>query len=83
MLSIFSPLCIKGSQPAICTIVLCVYDEPSIYLVQKETQCFYLHFWGVKIIDFKNNFISVVLPCYKDLDSIVPSYTGYSALLRE
>ena len=29
MLSIFSPLCIKQSQPAICTIVLCVYDEPS------------------------------------------------------
>ena len=44
-----------------------------IYLVQKETQCFYLPFWRVKIIDFKNNFISAILPCYKDLDCIVPS----------
>ena len=44
-----------------------------LYLEQKETQCFYLHFWGVKIIDFKNCFISVVMPCYKDLDCTVPS----------
>ena len=34
MLSIFSPLCIKRSQPAICTIVLCVYDEPCIVKTQ-------------------------------------------------
>ena len=28
-----------------------------IYLIQKETQCFYLHFGGLQIIDFKNCFI--------------------------
>ena len=42
-----------------------------IYLVQKETQCFYLHFGGIKIIDFKNCFNSVVSPSNKDLDCIV------------
>ena len=42
-----------------------------IYLVQKETQCFYLQFLGLKIIDFKNCFNSVVLPSNKDLDCIV------------
>ena len=44
-----------------------------IYLVQKETQCFYLQFLGLKIIDFKNCFNSVVLPSNKDLDCIVSS----------
>ena len=44
-----------------------------IYLVQKETQCFHLQFWGLKIIDFKNCFNSVVLPSNKDLDCIVSS----------
>ena len=36
----------------------------------------FFFFWGgggVKFIDFKNNFISAVLPCYKYLDCIVPS----------
>ena len=42
-------------------------------LVQKETQCFYLQFWGLKIIDFKNCFNSVVLPSNNDLDCIVSS----------
>ena len=45
----------------------------NIYLVQKETQCFYLQFLGLKIIDFKNCFNSVVLPSNKDLDCIVSS----------
>ena len=44
-----------------------------IYLVQKETQCFYLQFLELKIIDFKNCFISVVLPSNKDIDCIVSS----------
>ena len=44
-----------------------------IYLVQKETQCFYLQFLGLKIIDFKNCFNSVVLPSNKDIDCIVSS----------
>ena len=44
-----------------------------VYLVQKETQCFYLQFLGLKIIDFKNCFISVVLTSNKDLDCIVSS----------
>ena len=39
----------------------CIY----IYLVQKETQCFYLQVLGLKIIDFKNCFNSVVLPFNK------------------
>ena len=45
----------------------------NIYLVQKETQCFYLQFLGLKIIDFKNCFYSVVLPSNKDIDCIVSS----------
>ena len=44
-----------------------------IYLVQKETQCFYLQFLGLIIIDFKNYFNSVVLPSNKDIDCIVSS----------
>ena len=44
-----------------------------IYLVQKETQCFYLQFLGLKIIDFNNCFNPVVLPSNKDLDCIVSS----------
>ena len=45
-----------------------------VYLVQKETQCFLCAFFlGLKNIDFKNCFISVVLPFYKDLDCLVPS----------
>ena len=44
-----------------------------IYLVQKETQCFYLHFGGLKIIDFTNCFNSVVLPSIKVLDCKVSS----------
>ena len=47
--------------------------DPFIYLVQKETQCFYLQFLGLKIIDFKNCYNSVVLPSNKDLDCIVSS----------
>ena len=53
-----------------------------IYLVQKETQCFNLHFWGLKIIDFKNYFNSVVLPSNKYLDCVVSSLTGYRTLFR-
>ena len=48
-------------------------DFRKVYLVQKETQCFYLQFLGLKIIDFKNCFYSVVLPSNKDLDCIVSS----------
>ena len=44
-----------------------------LYLVQKETQCFYLHFSGLKIIEFKNCFSSGVLSSNKDLDCIVSS----------
>ena len=44
-----------------------------VYLVQKETQCFYLQFWGLKIIDFNSYFNSVVLPSNKDFDCIVSS----------
>ena len=44
-----------------------------IYSVQKETQCFYLQFLGLKIIDFKNCFNSVVLPSHKDFDCIFSS----------
>ena len=44
-----------------------------IYLVQKETQCFYLQFSGLKIIDFKSCFNSVVLPSNQDLDCRVSS----------
>ena len=47
--------------------------KTKIYLVQKEKQCFYLQFLGLKIIDFKNCFNSVVLPSNKDLDCIVSS----------
>ena len=32
----------------------------NIYLVQKETHCFHLHFFRLKIIDFKNCFNSVI-----------------------
>ena len=56
---------------SLCKVVL--LKDGKIYLVQEETQCFYLHFWWLKNIDFKNYFISAVLPCYKDLDCIVPS----------
>ena len=42
----------------------------NLYLVQKETQCFHLHILGLKNIDFKNCFNSVVLPSNKDLDCI-------------
>ena len=45
----------------------------NIYLVQKETQCFHLHFLGLKLIHFKNCFNSVNLPFNKDLDCIVSS----------
>ena len=44
-----------------------------IYLVQKETQCFYLYLLGLKIIVFKNCFKSVVLPSNKEIDCIVSS----------
>ena len=54
-------------------------DGSNIYLVQK-TQCFYLQFLGLKIIDFKNCFNSVVLHSNKDIDCIVSSYIGYRAL---
>ena len=54
-------------------IEYCVSNWLVMYLVQKETQCFYLQFLGLKIIDFKNCFNSVVLPSNKDLDCIVSS----------
>ena len=57
------------------------YSHTFIYLVQKETQCFYLQFLGLKIIDFKNCFNSVVLPSNKDIDCIVSSLIGYRALV--
>ena len=63
-----------------CKVVL--LKDGKIYLVEEETLCFNMHFWGLKNIDFKNYFISAVLPCYKDLDCIVPSETGYRALFR-
>ena len=44
-----------------------------LYLVQKETQCFYLQLFGLKIIDIKTCFNSVILPSNKDLDCIVSS----------
>ena len=51
-----------------------------IYFVQKETQCFYLQFLGLKRIDVNNCFFSVVLPSNKDIDCIVSSLNGYRAL---
>ena len=55
--------------------IIAIYADMGniVYLVQKETQCFYLQFLGLKIIDFKNCFSSVVLPSNKDLDCIVLS----------
>ena len=44
-----------------------------IYLVLTETQCFILQFLGLKIIDFKSYFNSVVLPSNQDLDCRVAS----------
>ena len=44
-----------------------------IYLVQKRNAMFYLQLLGLKIIDFKNCFNSVVLPSNKDVDCIVSS----------
>ena len=44
----------------------------NIYLVQKETH-FYLHFLGLKNIDFQTCFNSVVLPSNKDIDCILSS----------
>ena len=41
----------------------------NIQSVQKETQTFKGHFWGVKIIDCKNDSISVALPFNKELYS--------------
>ena len=61
-------------------IIPCKPQFYYIYLVQKETQCFYLQFWGLKFIDFKNWFNSVVLPSNKELDCIVSSEIGYCAL---
>ena len=60
-----------------------VTELMKIYLVQKETQCFHLYFWGLKIVDIKNCFNSVIMPSNKDLDCIVSSQIGYRALLRE
>ena len=54
-----------------------------IYLVQKETQCFYLHLLELKNVDFKNCFNSVFLPFNKDLDCIVSSLIGYCVLFKE
>ena len=42
-------------------------------LSTKRNAMFLFAFLEVKIIDFKNNFISAVLHCYKDLDCIVLS----------
>ena len=61
-------------------MLVLVSIESKIYLVQKETQCFYLQFLGLKIIDFKNCFNSVVLPSNEELDCIVSSLIGYRAL---
>ena len=45
----------------------------NLYLVLKETQCFYMQFLGLKIIDFKICFNSVFLTSNKDIDCIVSS----------
>ena len=45
----------------------------NILNTKKKHNVFICIFLVVKIIDFKNNFISAVLPCYKDLDCIFPS----------
>ena len=60
-------------------LVIIVFN---IYLVQKETQCFYFQFLGLKIIDFKNCFNSMVLPSNKDLDlhSFVVNWISCSVL---
>ena len=50
-----------------CTII------SSNTLSTKRKAMFLFAFLGVKIIDFKNCFISAVSPCYKDLDCTVPS----------
>ena len=52
---------------------ICHVYRLKVYVVQKEPQCFYLQFLGLKIIDFKNCFNSVVLPSNKDLDCKVSS----------
>ena len=44
-----------------------IVNRMFIYLVQKETQCIYLQFLGLKIIDFKNCFSSVVCLSIKTL----------------
>ena len=56
-----------------CCMAFCFSFEVLIYLVQKETQCFYLQFLGLKVIDFKNCSNSAVLPSNKDLNCIVSS----------
>ena len=50
-------------------------DKVRIYIqsVQKETQTFKGHFWGVKNIDCKNDSMSVALPFNKELYSEVLS----------
>ena len=49
-------------------------------LSTKRYAMFYFQFWGLKIIDFKNCFDSVVLPSNNDIDSIVSSQIEYCAL---
>ena len=68
--AITKKLCTFECIDIVGSMLMCGGD---VYLVQKETQCFYLQFWGLKIIDFKNGFNSVVLPSNKDLDCIVSS----------
>ena len=47
---------------------------PGYYILStKRNAIFYLQFLGLKIIDIKNCFNSVVLPSNKDLDCIVSS----------
>ena len=50
-----------------------IKDFRVLQSVQKETQTFKLHFFLVKIIDCKNDIISVSLPFNKELNSKVLS----------
>ena len=57
-------------------LILISSHEPkdaTYILSTKRNAMFLFAFLGVKIIDFKNYFISALWPCYKDLDCIVPS----------
>ena len=57
--------------------------ENESILSTKRNAMFSFAFLGLKIIDFKNCFNSVILPSNKDLDCIVSSLIEYRALFRE